>query len=282
VKAGDLLYYGPAAAEEGAGWRELARKAMKRLAQGMLGLVKGRQVAVAEPPAPVDGAPASVDVAASGPSSAQIAAEHYRRAANMQVPHAYAALPDITGGQAALTLSFLSRRYFNLGFLHLRGIGVAQDYPLAKRFFDLAATTSADAKVAVDLALFSMTVQERWDRLKEWWLEPPKPEPTIELKAEPKPVHEVPRKRGAPVTTDDLKVKPAPTKKKVKGKGKPKERVRYARSYSDLLVKHLLDLETALAVACAMLAAVLFRYRAFVFDAEQARYLEQEGMRGEF
>lgn len=42
---------------------------------------------------------------------------------------------------------------FNLGYMHELGHGMRQDFHLAKRFYDQAAETSADAKVPVALAL---------------------------------------------------------------------------------------------------------------------------------
>ena len=42
---------------------------------------------------------------------------------------------------------------FNLGYMYELGHGMKQDIHLAKRFYDMAAETSADAKVPVALAL---------------------------------------------------------------------------------------------------------------------------------
>ena len=38
---------------------------------------------------------------------------------------------------------------FNLGYMHELGLGMRQDIHLAKRFYDLAAETSVDAKIPV-------------------------------------------------------------------------------------------------------------------------------------
>ena len=48
---------------------------------------------------------------------------------------------------------------FNLGYMHELGLGMKQDIHLAKRFYDQAADTSADAKVPVYLAL---TKVDKW------------------------------------------------------------------------------------------------------------------------
>ena len=42
---------------------------------------------------------------------------------------------------------------FNLGYMHELGLGMRRDIHLAKRFYDLAAETSVDAKIPVALAL---------------------------------------------------------------------------------------------------------------------------------
>merc|ERR1711892_725952 len=42
---------------------------------------------------------------------------------------------------------------FNLGYMHELGLGMKRDFHLAKRFYDMAAETSVDAKVPVALAL---------------------------------------------------------------------------------------------------------------------------------
>lgn len=45
---------------------------------------------------------------------------------------------------------------FNLGYMYEQGHGLPQDIHLAKRFYDMAAETSADAKIPVLLALFKL------------------------------------------------------------------------------------------------------------------------------
>ena len=47
---------------------------------------------------------------------------------------------------------------FNLAYMHEQGLGLKQDLHLAKRFYDMAAETSADAKVPVALALMKLSV----------------------------------------------------------------------------------------------------------------------------
>ena len=47
---------------------------------------------------------------------------------------------------------------FNLGYMHELGHGMPQDIHLAKRFYDMAAETSVDAKVPVALALAKLAL----------------------------------------------------------------------------------------------------------------------------
>ena len=57
------------------------------------------------------------------------------------------------------------RAHFNLGFLYEYGLGVTQDFPLAKRHYDLAISTRAnahEAQIPVTIALWSMKVHEFW------------------------------------------------------------------------------------------------------------------------
>jgi len=72
------------------------------------------------------------------------AAMYYRKAADQNIPHAM----------------------FNLGYMYEWGIGVKQDFPLAKRHYDLAAAANPDANIPVQIALVVMKVHER--ALKLW------------------------------------------------------------------------------------------------------------------
>ena len=47
---------------------------------------------------------------------------------------------------------------FNLGYMHELGLGMKRDIHLAKRFYDMAAETSVDAKVPVALALAKLAL----------------------------------------------------------------------------------------------------------------------------
>ena len=56
---------------------------------------------------------------------------------------------------------------FNLGYMHELGLGMRRDIHLAKRFYDMAAETSVDAKVPVALALAKLAVVFAFINLEE-------------------------------------------------------------------------------------------------------------------
>lgn len=65
-----------------------------------------------------------------------------------------------------------ARANFNLGFMHEWGLGLKQDFPLAKRHYDLAATSrSGEAELAVQIALMAMNIHEKWVRAWLAWEE---------------------------------------------------------------------------------------------------------------
>lgn len=56
---------------------------------------------------------------------------------------------------------------FNLGYMHEQGLGMQKDWHLAKRCYDLAAETSADAKVPVALALMKLSMMFKIENIKD-------------------------------------------------------------------------------------------------------------------
>jgi TPR repeat protein len=60
-----------------------------------------------------------------------------------------------------------ARANFNLGFMHEWGLGLKQDFPLAKRYYDLAKTSPKHATLPVQLALMSMKVHEWFVTLRQ-------------------------------------------------------------------------------------------------------------------
>lgn len=64
------------------------------------------------------------------------------------------------------------RANYNLAFLHEWGLGLTQDFPLAKRHYDLAASSVAatrEADLAVQIALWTLAFHEYVVRLKMAW-----------------------------------------------------------------------------------------------------------------
>lgn len=56
---------------------------------------------------------------------------------------------------------------FNLGYMHEKGLGMKKDWHLAKRQYDLAAVTNADAKVPVAIALLKLQLLAKIESIKE-------------------------------------------------------------------------------------------------------------------
>ncbi|CAK3766316.1 Sel1-like repeat-containing [Lecanosticta acicola] len=64
--------------------------------------------------------------------------------------------------QAAAETLQSAQAMFNLGWMHENGIGIEQDFHLAKRFYDQALETNREAYLPVKLSLFKL----RW---RSWW-----------------------------------------------------------------------------------------------------------------
>ncbi|XP_055906054.1 protein sel-1 homolog 1 [Eupeodes corollae] len=62
---------------------------------------------------------------------------------------------------------FNAQAMFNLGYMHEQGLGMKKDLHLAKRLYDLAAETSADAKVPVALALMKLQFIAQLEALRD-------------------------------------------------------------------------------------------------------------------
>ncbi|KAA3671483.1 SEL1 protein, partial [Paragonimus westermani] len=63
-----------------------------------------------------------------------------------------------------------SQAMFNLAYMHEQGLGLKRDIHLAKRYYDLAAESSLDAKIPVTLALLKLSVSFGSDYLREFGL----------------------------------------------------------------------------------------------------------------
>lgn len=64
--------------------------------------------------------------------------------------------------QTATNTHLSAMAMWNLGWMHENGIGVSQDYHLAKRFYDLALETNSEASLPVTLALLKLYIRSMW------------------------------------------------------------------------------------------------------------------------
>jgi SEL1 protein len=74
--------------------------------------------------------------------------------------------------QLAADRTGTARAHFNLGFMYEWGLGLKQDFPLAKRQYDLAVSSlgySQEADIPVSLALIALSIHEYFVKLKLSW-----------------------------------------------------------------------------------------------------------------
>lgn len=69
----------------------------------------------------------------------------------------------------ALDKAKSARANFNLGYMHEWGLGLKQDFPLAKRHYDLAKAASKQAGFAVQIALATMNLHEQVAQFYSAW-----------------------------------------------------------------------------------------------------------------
>ncbi|KAK9474163.1 uncharacterized protein V1510DRAFT_374548, partial [Dipodascopsis tothii] len=67
--------------------------------------------------------------------------------------------------QAAAEYQQSALALWNLGWMHENGLGVEQDFHLAKRFYDLALATNAEAYLPVTLSLYRLRVRSFWNSI---------------------------------------------------------------------------------------------------------------------
>ena len=92
----------------------------------------------------------------------ETAAGHYRIASEQQNNAQVSSTPFET-----FKVVTFPKAMFNLGYMHELGLGMRRDIHLAKRFYDMAAETSVDAKVPVALALAKLAVVFAFINLEE-------------------------------------------------------------------------------------------------------------------
>lgn len=67
--------------------------------------------------------------------------------------------------QTATNTHLSAMSMWNLGWMHENGVGVSQDYHLAKRFYDLAIETNSEASLPVTLSLIKLYLRSIWGYL---------------------------------------------------------------------------------------------------------------------
>jgi len=79
--------------------------------------------------------------------SYEMAAEYYKKAVDLNMP----------------------RAMYNLGYLYQWGLGVKRDFPLAKRYYDMAREHSPDASVPITFALIGLKLHENVLKLLDYF-----------------------------------------------------------------------------------------------------------------
>lgn len=124
-------------------------------------------------------------------------------------------------------------------------LGLKQDFPLAKRHYDLAASTNAaEADLAVTLALWAMHIHERVVKFHLWWKERGQVVPSPETNASPESPSQVPKQIEVPGHPLPPATGGAPKKTK-----------------TEVIISHILSLETLLIVLLTLILMKLFQYR---------------------
>ncbi len=179
---------------------------------------------------------------------------------------------------------------YNLGYIYQHGIGVKQDFPLAKRYYDMAAAASTEAKIPIALMLATLDAHERLVKVRmkisELW-RLVIGESNLEKKVAPfaAALHELVSKATKDAKAQEEAKKRSGTlgfptpKAKSAGSGKgtsPKRRERghnkterYARNLADIARKHLIAADTFAIVTVSLLIGIMVKYRRWVGLAER-------------
>ena len=65
-----------------------------------------------------------------------------------------------------------AQAYWNLGWLHENGVAVEQDFHMAKRYYDLALETNAEAYLPVKLSLLKLRMRSYWNSITNGNIKP--------------------------------------------------------------------------------------------------------------
>ncbi|KAJ5359371.1 uncharacterized protein N7496_011784 [Penicillium cataractarum] len=71
-----------------------------------------------------------------------------------------------------------AQAYWNLGWMHENGVAVAQDFHMAKRYYDLALATNREAYLPVKLSLLKLRARGYWNRITNGDINPIRDEDT--------------------------------------------------------------------------------------------------------
>jgi len=80
--------------------------------------------------------------------------------------------------QAAAETMQSAQAMWNLGWMHENGIGIEQDFHLAKRFYDQALETNKEAYLPVNMALLKLRLRSAWNTITRGKVNPIRDEPT--------------------------------------------------------------------------------------------------------
>ena len=156
-----------------------------------------------------------------------------------------------------------ARANFNLGFMHEFGLGLKQDFPLAKRHYDLcAASRHGEAELAVQVALFAMGWHQqvvRWRLAWDEWRE------LGTISSDSSPLGKAQafifrswdKLRGKKAASDGTNR----TKLSKSGRTDARKRSITPRSFHDIMISHLLSWETVVILLLTIFIARLLTDR---------------------
>jgi len=83
--------------------------------------------------------------------------------------------------QAAAEHQQSAQALYNLGWMHENGIGVEQDFHLAKRYYDLALDANEEAYLPVKLSLLKLRMRSFWNKITNGRVNSIREEPSMFL-----------------------------------------------------------------------------------------------------
>jgi TPR repeat protein len=150
--------------------------------------------------------------------------------------------------QIAVEKHHSARANFNLGFLHEWGLGLKQDFPLAKRHYDLAGGTQ-EAELAVQIALWSMSVHEQLVKLQVLWNDYYSPSTNDDKSPQPKEANDDTGYASAPRRTNPKDGQPVPGYKSDQ------------KTKTEVILDHLFSWSSLLIVILTFVLSKLMEFR---------------------